>query len=50
MTDASPGYVYREGDEERVAQRLVRQGRLEMRDRSDARYTYTERRVEEAIQ
>ena len=34
----------------RVAQRLARQGRLEMRDRSDARYTYIERRVEEAIQ
>lgn len=34
----------------RAAQRLVRQGRLEMRDRSDARYTYIERRVEEAIQ
>lgn len=34
----------------RAAQRLVRQGRLEMRDRSEARYTYIERRVEEAIQ
>lgn len=34
----------------RAAQRLVRQGRLEMRNRSDARYTYIERRVEEAIE
>ena len=34
----------------RAAQRLARQGRLEMRNRSDARYTYIERRVEEAIE